>query len=104
MALFGLLTKPKPEINAGVEACARTPDAVLLDVRTREEYAAAIGGSRRRWGCPPPRRSCRTGARRCTSTAAAAAADALRRCWKRMGYTNVTDIGGIADYRGRVVR
>ena len=23
---------------------------------------------------------------------------------KRMGYTNVTDIGGIADYRGRVVR
>ena len=23
---------------------------------------------------------------------------------KRRGYTNVTDIGGIADYRGRVVR
>lgn len=109
MALFGLLTKPKPEINAGVEACARTSArSCWTSARGRNTLpATSAAAGICRWSCcPPPRRaSCRTGARRCTSTAAAAGrsrrAAALL---KRMGYTNVTDIGGIADYRGRVVR
>lgn len=109
MALFGLLTKPKPENNAGVEACARTPDAVLLDVRTREEYAAGhIGGSRNLplelLPAAAPRELPDRGAPLyvyCRSGGRSRRAAALL---KRMGYTNVTDIGGIADYRGRVVR
>lgn len=85
MALFGLLTKPKPEINAGVEACARTPDAVLLDVRTREEYAAGhIGGSRNLplellpAAAPRELRTGRAAVRLLPQRPAAA--DALRRC------------------------
>ena len=81
--------------------------AVLLDVRTREEYAAGhIEGSR----CLPLQEiekaeelvrdkgtplfvHCQSGAR------SARAAEML----KRMGYTGVRDIGGITGYNGKVV-
>ena len=45
MSIFSLFQKP--DLDAGVARCRRTPGAVLLDVRTPEEYAAGhVPGSR----------------------------------------------------------
>lgn len=106
MGLFEIFTKP--QIDAGVAEFERTPGAILLDVRTEEEYAAGhIGGS-----CNLPLHTivrveeeipdkntplfvhCRSGAR------SGQAVSSL----KRMGYRNVRNIGGIMDYHGKVER
>lgn len=96
------------DINAGVAEYEATDGAVLLDVRTEKEYSGGhIDGS---VNLPLSRISsiadtikdkstplfvhCRSGGR---STMAAASL-------KRMGYTNVKDIGGISSYRGKVVK
>ena len=93
-----------PDINAGVEQFDATPQAVLLDVRTRPEYAAGrIPHSRNlpldelsRAAEEIPDHStplfvyCLSGAR---SRQAAA-------MLQRMGYHSVTNIGGINGYRG----
>ena len=96
----------RPDINAGVHTYKNTANAVLLDVRTREEYAQ---------GHIPESRSlplqeietaqsviqdrstplfvyCYSGAR------SAQAAAYLN----RMGYTSVQNLGGIAAYTGEV--
>lgn len=94
------------EINRGMEMFRKTPNAVLLDVRTREEYASGyIDGSVNipldeldgiaesiRNPDVPIFVYCRSGRR------SARAASYLR----RIGYTNVRDIGGILDYKGEV--
>ena len=88
------------DLNAGVERCRRTPGAVLLDVRTPEEYAQGHGpGSRnipldRVGGAELDRGAplfvyCRSGAR--SSQACAAL--------RRRGYEAV-NIGGILSYTG----
>ena len=106
MARFGLFTKSG--MDEGVAEYRQTSGAVLLDVRTREEYADGhIDGSR---NLPldeidavlkaiPNRDTplfvhCRSGAR---SGQAAA-------YLKKMGYRNVRNIGGILDYQGKTVR
>ena len=95
-------------INEGVEQYRKISGAVLLDVRTPQEYAEGhIPGGR---NLPlqnidkaavlidnkdtPLFAHCLSGGR---SRQAAAVL-------KQMGYTNVTNIGGIADYRGKVER
>lgn len=96
------------DINQGVMQYKATSGAVLLDVRTREEYKEGhIGGSK---NLPlqsineaptliskkdtPLFVHCLSGGRSRSATATL----------KQMGYTNVTDIGGIADYNGKVER
>lgn len=98
----------RPDFNAGLEEWHGRTNAVLLDVRTKEEYRQGhIEGS---LNIPlqniqavksrvsaldrPIYVHCLSGAR------SAQAASAL----KAMGYTNVNNIGGICAYRGKVVK
>ena len=97
-----------PDINQGVKEYSTTEDAVLLDVRTPEEYRQGhIPGSKN-----VPLQSiskvagmidnkatpifvhCLSGARSSQAT------DILQ----QMGYTNVKNIGGISAYAGKVER
>lgn len=98
----------RPDINKGVEDWLAAKDAVLLDVRTADEYCQGhIEGSLNiplqnihavKNNIPdldkPIYVHCLSGAR------SAQATSVLR----SMGYTNVTDIGGINSYRGKVVK
>lgn len=98
----------RADINAGVDAFQNTPDAILLDVRTKEEYKDGhIEGS-----INIPLQSiysvqtlitdfdkpifvhCLSGARSAQATSVL----------KSMGYTNVENIGGISSFRGEIVR
>ena len=94
-------------MDAELERFQSTPGAVLLDVRTPEEYAAGhIPGSRNvpldelhRSELPedpgtPLFVCCLSGAR------SRQAALLLRQA----GYSDVTDLGGIQHYHGKVVR
>lgn len=97
-----------PDMEAGLTQCRNTPGALLLDVRTPEEYRGGhIPGSRnlpldalQGIGTVAPDKStplyvyCRSGAR------SGQAATLLQ----RMGYSRVTNIGGILQYHGKVER
>lgn len=104
---MGFFDFPKgPDISQGVQAYQATPGAVLLDVRTPEEYREGhIPGSKNvplqsldkvtglvNHQDTPMFAYCYSGAR------SAQAVSALQ----RMGYTNVKNIGGIAAYAGKV--
>ncbi len=106
MALFGLFSKPA--FDEGAEEFRKTTGARLIDVRSAEEYAeghlaesenvpldqiagvAALAADK----STPLFVYCYSGAR------SAQAVSLL----KRMGYTNVKNIGGIKDYHGGIVR
>lgn len=106
MGLFDFLKAP--DINQGVNEYKATPGAVLLDVRTPQEYREGhIPGSK---NVPlqtidnvasmadnqdiPLFLYCYSGTR------SRQAVGALQ----RMGYTNVKNMGGIAAYSGKVER
>ncbi len=105
---MGLLDAPKrPDFNAGLAQWRAAPGSILLDVRGTDEYAeyGHIEGSLNLPLQDLPRVAhvipdkdsvifvhCLSGGR--SRTAAKALA--------RWGYTNVTDIGGILDYRGEL--
>ena len=98
----------RPDINKGVEDWITGKDAVLLDVRTVDEYRQGhIDGSLNiplqnihavKNNIPdldkPIYVHCLSGGRSAQATSVL----------KSMGYTNVTDIGGINSYRGKVVK
>ena len=95
-----------PDINQGIQDCQQTPGAVLLDVRTPQEYTEGhIPGSKNiplaslaQAGAVTFQKDtplfvyCYSGGR------SRQAADIL----KGMGYTNVKNLGGIASYTGKV--
>ncbi|MCR5732000.1 MAG: rhodanese-like domain-containing protein [Sphaerochaetaceae bacterium] len=95
------------DINKGVEEYKNTEGAVLLDVRTREEYEAGhIEGSTN-----IPVEEIRTILDKikdkntplfvhCLSGARSGSAVLVL---GNLGYTNVKNIGGIASYRGKLV-
>ena len=104
MGLFGFFRQP--DINQGVEEYQREKSAVLLDVRTPQEYRSGhIPGSKN-----VPLQTidqvvdvaenkdtalyvyCQSGAR------SRQASDLLQ----RMGYRNVNNIGGIGAYVGKL--
>lgn len=106
MAFFDFLRHV--DINRGLEEYDQTPEAILLDVRTPQEYSEGhipcseniplqnIAGIRR----VADRKNtplfvyCHSGAR------SSQAASALR----EMGYTHVKNIGGLCSYLGKVER
>jgi len=98
----------QPDIHKGLEEYAQTENAVMLDVRTPQEYGDGhIPGSRN-----VPLQTidkvtsvaenkdtalfvyCHSGARSRQATA----------MLQRMGYRDVRNIGGIAAYQGKVER
>lgn len=106
MSIFDMFRRT--DINEGFRRFQATPGAVLLDVRTTEEYAAGhLPGSRNlplhlldTPGMPLPSTDtpvflyCRSGARSGQATS-----------WmKAHGYTKAENIGGILDYNGPVER
>lgn len=94
------------DINQEVNRCRTTKGAILLDVRTEDEYRAGhIGGSRNipvekiknaenllHDKAAPVFVYCQSGSRSRT------AASQL----KKMGYQNVANIGGIDQFKGRL--
>ena len=94
------------DINKGVEECRATPGAILLDVRTPEEYKEAhIPGSLSIPLAALPARYSELGATdtplfvHCLSGGRSGQAV---RFLKSVGYTNVKNIGGINAWRGKV--
>lgn len=106
MGLFSFFRGP--DINAGVAECQSTDGAILLDVRSVEEYRGgriegsvnlpldkiATVGNIVKDKKTPLYVHCLSGAR---------SGQAVSRL-KQMGYTNATNIGGISGYRGKVVK
>ena len=106
ISIFGFLEHA--DINAGVQEFQKTEKAMLLDVRTKEEYES--GHIENSENIPlqqiekvldkitdkntPLFVYCQCGARSSSATTAL----------KQMGYQDVTNIGGISSYRGKVVK
>ncbi len=106
MSIFGFLKQA--DINIGVQEFLKTEKAVLLDVRTKQEYES--GHIENSENIPlqqiekvlakitdkntPLFVYCQSGARSSSSTSTL----------KQMGYLNVANIGGISSYRGKVVK
>lgn len=106
MGLFNFFRST--DINAGVAEYKTTDGAVLLDVRTAEEYRAGyIDGSVNvpldkissientvKDKSTPLYVHCYSGSRSGQAVA----------YLKQMGYINAKNIGGISSYRGKVIR
>ena len=104
MGFFDLFRQP--DINQGVEEYRAVPQAILLDVRTPEEYGGGhVPGSR---NLPLQQIEKITAIAEkketplfvyCQSGARSRQAVSLL---QRMGYVNVNNIGGMSAYQGEV--
>ena len=104
MGFFDLFRQP--DINQGVKEYRAVPQAILLDVRTPEEYGGGhVPGSR---NLPLQQIEKITAIAEkketplfvyCQSGARSRQAVSLL---QRMGYENVNNIGGMSAYRGKV--
>lgn len=106
MGIFEIFRKN--DINSGIEDFRKIKNAVLIDVRTREEYIDGhIPGSKNialariteadeiiKDKDIPVYVYCHSGAR----------SERAAQILKSLGYTDVTNAGGIAGYRGEVVK
>ena len=97
-----------PDINQGVKEYSTTDSAVLLDVRTLDEYRQGhIPGSK---NVPLQSINKVAGMIDNKSTAifvhwlSGARSRQAAAALKQMGYTNVKNIGGISTYAGKVER
>ncbi len=106
---MGLFDRFKgPDINAGVELFKHTEGAILLDVRTKEEYVEGhIPGS-----INVPVEEIQNVEKKITDHSlpvfvyclrGGRAANAVKEM-KAMGYENVQSIGGISKYKGMTVK
>ena len=105
MSIFNIF--PRKDINEGVRRFRESRDAILLDVRTREEYASGhIEGSRNlpldeidrvdsvvKDKNAPLYVHCLSGGRSARATA----------YLRGKGYKEVHDIGGIGSYKGSII-
>ena len=99
MGFFDFLRTP--DINKGLVQFSQTPGAVLLDVRTPQEYTQGrLPGSQNiplnelKQQNTPLFVYCHSGSRSSQAVAVL----------RRIGCQNVTNIGGISGYRGKVER
>ena len=106
MSFFNLFKMP--DINEGIEQFKNTKNAVLIDVRTKEEYDEGyIEGSinipldnlRDVENVVPDKNTpifvhCLSGSRSASAT----------KGLTMLGYTKVNNIGGIYGYKGKIVR
>lgn len=93
----------KTDINQAVEACRKTPDGVLLDVREEDEFLSGhIPGAE---SVPLSRISgIRISKQKALFVYCLRGTRSKRAVGilKQMGYTNARSIGGIAAYKGRL--
>ena len=104
MGFFDLFRQP--DINQGVEEYRAVPQAILLDVRTPEEYGGGHVPRSRNLPLQQIEKITSIAEKKetplfvyCQSGARSRQAVSLL---QRMGYENVNDIGGMAAYRGEV--
>ncbi|MBQ5739414.1 MAG: rhodanese-like domain-containing protein [Oscillospiraceae bacterium] len=103
MGIFDLFKAPN--MTKGVEEFRRTEGALLIDVRSLEEYAGGhVEGS---INLPVQSFGTLTAAKdtpifvHCLSGARSSRAAKLL---EKLGYTNVRDIGGLSTYKGELVK
>ena len=104
MGYFDFLKQP--DINQGIKQYKNTAGAMLLDVRTPQEYAGGHIPESLNIPLQELHRAADVVNQKdtplfvhCLSGGRSRQADAVL---KQIGYTNVTNIGGIADYNGKV--
>ena len=107
MGLFDMFRRE--DINEGVAICAAVAEAVLLDVREQDEYAAGhIPGAvnvplsqfASRVHTAAPRKDAPVYVYCLAGSRSVRAAKQLR----AMGYTAVHDLGGVNGYKGELVK
>ena len=92
------------DINARVKALEGCPDALLVDVRTPEEYASGHIPGSVNWPLERLALFDLQGDRICTYCHSGARSARAAAALTAMGYDDVQNIGGILDWQGELER